>query len=195
MKATPGLRRDTKVPVRAVPVRAIFLVGFMGAGKTSVGRTLGERLGWHFEDLDDRIRAREGRSIPEIFQQSGEAGFRQSELAALHELLAECQAGRPLIAALGGGAFVQEEISSLLEGDGHTTIFLDAPADELWRRCAADPVDRPLRTEEAEFRRLYEARRPKYLKAKMRVATGGREIERIAGEIASSLELDLRNSG
>ena len=83
-----------------MPVRAIFLVGFMGAGKTSVGRALGERLGWHFEDLDDRIRAREARSIPEIFEQSGEAGFRQSELAALRELLAESAQGRPLIAEL-----------------------------------------------------------------------------------------------
>jgi shikimate kinase len=189
MKATPGSRQEVKAPARAVPVRAIFLVGFMGAGKTSVGRTLGERLGWHFEDLDDRIRAREARSIPEIFEQSGEAGFRESELAALRELLAESERGRPLVAALGGGAFVQEEISSLLEGEGRMTIFLDAPAEELWRRCAADPVDRPLRREEAEFRRLYEARRPKYLRANLRVATCGRDIEKIAGEIASSLEL------
>ncbi len=154
-----------------------------------MGRRLSERLGWHFEDLDDRIRAREGRSIPEIFQQSGEAGFRQSELAALQDLLAQCAAGRPMIAALGGGAFVQEEIPSLLEGEGRTTVFLDASADELWRRCAADAVDRPLRKEEAEFRRLYEARRPKYLRAKMRIATGGRKIENIAAEIAASLEL------
>src|SRR5205807_857859 len=78
----PAARRDA-------PVRAIFLVGFMGAGKTSVGRALSRKLGWRFEDLDDRIHAREGRTIPEIFQQSGEAEFRRSELAALRDLLAD----------------------------------------------------------------------------------------------------------
>jgi shikimate kinase len=176
-------------------VRAIFLVGFMGAGKTSVGRALSRHMGWRFEDLDDRIRAREGRTIPEIFQQSGEEEFRRSELAALRELLAEVKSGTPLIAALGGGAFVQEEAASLLEEAGSVTVFLDAPAEELWRRCAADTVDRPLRREEAEFRQLHEARRPQYLRAKLRIETGGREIERIVALIVSGLRLDRRNSG
>ena len=89
MKGMPGSRRDvdTSAAGREKPVRAVFLVGFMGAGKTSVGRALSRRLGWRFEDLDDRIQAREGRSVSEIFQQSGEAGFRQAERAALAELL------------------------------------------------------------------------------------------------------------
>src|SRR6201981_2203268 len=138
---------------------AIFLVGLMGAGKTSVGRALSRKLGWRFEDLDDRIQAREGRTIPEIFQQSGEAEFRRSELAALRDLLADTESG-PMVAALGGGAFVQEEVASLLEKAGSGTVFLEWPTGELWRRCAQDVTDRPLRRMEAEFRQLYEARRP-----------------------------------
>jgi shikimate kinase len=196
MKGTPGSRRDVEAPAARceAPVRAVFLVGFMGAGKTSVGRALSRHLGWRFEDLDDRIQAREGRAIAEIFQQ-GEAQFRRSEVAALQELLAEAHSGPPLIAALGGGAFAQQEIASLLEGAGRITVFLDAPADELWRRCGKDVVDRPLRREEAEFRRLYEMRRPRYLQAKVRVETEGREIERIVREIAGSLRLESRASG
>ena len=195
MKGTPGSRREVEESAREAPVRAIFLVGFMGAGKTSVGRALSQRLGWRFEDLDDRIRAREGRSIPEIFQQSGEAGFRQRELAALRELLAESESGEPLIAALGGGAFVQEEVQSLLAARERMTVFLDAPGQELWRRCSADSVDRPLQREEGEFYRLYESRRPRYLKAKLQIATNGRKIESIVSEIASSMRLGPRNSG
>lgn len=170
-------------------MRAVFLVGFMGAGKTSVGRALSRKLGWRFEDLDERIQAREGRTIPEMFQRLGEAQFRRSEVAALRELLEELKS-RPIVAALGGGAFVQEEVTSLLGHAGGMTIFLDAPAEELWRRCANDVVDRPLRRMEAEFRQLYEARRPRYLRAEMRVETEGREIEQIVSAIVSGLGLN-----
>jgi shikimate kinase len=177
-----------------MPVRAVFLVGFMGAGKTSVGRALSRRLGWRFEDLDDRIQAREGRTIPEIFQASGETGFRQAERAALAELLQQ-QSGAPVIAALGGGAFVQAEIAALLAEAEATTVFLDASPDELWHRCGTDVVERPLRREEAEFRRLYDVRRPRYLQATLKVETGGRAIAEIIDEIASVLKLDHRVSG
>ena len=191
MTGTPGSRRNVDAPAarRDAPVRAIFLVGFMGAGKTSVGRALSRKLGWRFEDLDDRIQAREGRTIPEIFEQSGEAEFRRSEVAALDELLAELESG-PMIAALGGGAFVQEQVASLLATAGSTTVFLDAPAEELWRRCAHDVIDRPLQRKQEEFRQLYETRRPRYLRAQMRVETEGREIEHIVESIVSGLGLN-----
>ena len=67
----------------------MFLVGFMGAGKTTVGRALSRRLSLPFEDLDDRIQLREGKTIEQIFRESGEAGFRKVETAALRELLVE----------------------------------------------------------------------------------------------------------
>jgi shikimate kinase len=197
MKGTPASRRNVEAPAarRDALVRAVFLVGFMGAGKTSVGRALGRYLGWRFEDLDDRIQARERRTVPEIFEDSGEAGFRQAEGAALRELLEAIDSGPPLIAALGGGAFVQDEIASRLAESGAVTVFLDAPADELWRRCGSDVVERPLRREESEFRRLYEARRPRYLQASLKVETGGKTIEQIVREIAGGLTLEHRISG
>jgi shikimate kinase len=198
MKGTPASRRDVGAPAarRNAPARAVFLVGFMGAGKTSVGRALSLHLGWRFEDLDDRIQARERQTVPEIFQNSGEAGFRQAERAALRDLLVEIESGPPpRVAALGGGAFVQEEIASLLAEQGAVTVFLDAPADELWRRCGSDAVERPLRREEPEFRRLYEARRPRYLRASLRVDTDGKTIKQIVREIAGGLSLDDRVSG
>ena len=189
MKGTPASRPDRESALQrpGPPPRAIFLVGFMGAGKTTVGRALSQSLGWRFEDLDDRIRAREQRSIPDIFAQSGEDGFRRSELAALRELLDEVRFGPPTVAALGGGAFAQKEIADLLEESGSLTFFLDAPTEELWRRCSGDGVDRPLLRQKAEFEQLYQNRRPYYLRAHLRIETGSRAIQEIVEQITGSL--------
>jgi|SRR5581483_735478 len=161
----------------------VVLVGFMGAGKTTVGHALARQLGWDFEDLDDRIESRERRSIPEIFAQSGEAAFRRAEHNALKESLSERD--RPRVLALGGGAFVQAENVAAL-GD-FPVVFLDAPPDELWRRCQQDLRHRPLRQDLDQFRQLYETRRPYYLRASLRVETGGKDIETIAAEVVSAL--------
>lgn len=195
MTGTPGSGRDVEAPAagRDTPVRAIVLVGFMGAGKTSVGRALGHRMGWRFADLDDRIQEREQRTIATIFRDSGEAEFRRAESAALQELLGEGGAS-PLVLAVGGGAFIQSANASLLETALTPTIFLDAPVEELWQRCAAEPVERPLRRKETEFKELYEARRPRYLRAQLRIETGGRKIEHIVDEIVSTLGLRPRDS-
>jgi shikimate kinase len=192
MKGTPESRREDKAPAPGCDarVRAVILVGFMGAGKTSVGRALGRRLGWRFHDLDDRVRAREGRTVADIFRESGETEFRRVEHAALRELLAETEVGTPMVLALGGGAFVEANNASLLETTATPTVYLDATPDELWRRCAADSVERPLRRDESAFRQLYETRRPKYLRARLRIETGGQEIERIVSEIVSALGLE-----
>ena len=189
MKDTPATSwdRESATDRLHTPPRAIFLVGFMGAGKTTIGRALSQAMGWRFEDLDDRIRAREHRSIPEIFAQSGEAEFRRSELSALRELLDEVRFGPPTIAALGGGAFVQKEIADLLEGSGAMTIFLDAPVEELWRRCSAEEVARPLLRQKSDFEQLYQNRRPYYLRARLRIETGSRAIPEIVEQITGTL--------
>ena len=193
MTDTTGSRRDIEASRsgRDGVVRLVVLVGFMGAGKTTVGRALSKRLAWSFEDLDDRVEAREGRRIAEIFRDSGEAEFRRAERSALREALAEARNGSGRVLAVGGGAFVQADNASLLESSETPTVFLDAPAEELWRRCRADPVERPLRRQESEFLKLYETRRPHYLRATLRVETGGRAIERIIDEIVSSLRLEV----
>lgn len=176
---------------RRLPGNAVFLVGFMGAGKTSVGRALGQRLNWVFEDLDDRIAAREGRSVAEIFRESGESEFRRAEHAALQSVLEELRCGVARIVALGGGTFAQEHNHKLIQASGVRTIFLDAPLPELWQRCAKQPnlnARRPLQTNESQFRELHQKRLPFYQTARLRFDTAGKQVDTIAAEIAEKLE-------
>jgi shikimate kinase len=167
---------------------AVVLVGFMGAGKTSVGQELARRLSWRFVDLDDEIVAREGRSITELFEKSGEAAFRAAECRALAALLAR----RPerLVLALGGGAFVERENADALRTAGLPVIFLDAPVETLRARCAGTGITRPLFRDEARFRALYDERRPRYLGATHHVATEHRNVAQVAGEVARILGLE-----
>ena len=160
----------------------------MGAGKTSVGQHLAGTLGWEFVDLDDRIVARAGNSIAEIFRDQGEAGFRRIETAALEALLAE--SGGRRILGLGGGAFVQAKNRHLLRN--HPVVFLDAPAEELFRRSSISEVVRPLRRDLNQFRQLYEARRGAYMEAGIRVETQHKTIAQVAAEVAAALGLDGR---
>jgi len=169
-------------------MRAVLLVGFMGAGKTSVGQVLSRNLAWPFEDLDDRVQARDGRAIEQIFRESGESEFRRLETAALRQLLAELPAS-PRVVALGGGAFGQPENLALIEALGTLTVFLDAPAGELFRRCEQDVVRRPLQRGFREFQNLYEVRRPHYLKAGLTIDTNGKDVGTVAAEVACGLGL------
>jgi shikimate kinase len=169
--------------------RAVFLLGFMGAGKTSVGQALARRLGWRFVDLDQRVEMREGRAIAEIFARSGELAFRAMETAALREVLAELGQGPPAVVALGGGAALREENAALLATCGAPQVFLDAPFEVLRQRCGETVAARPLFREEEQARLLYEARRPHYLKAQYRVDTASRSVEQTAAEIARALAL------
>jgi shikimate kinase len=183
----PGSRPADNPPAREL--QTVFLVGFMGAGKTSVGRALSLRLGLPFEDLDDRIQHREGKTIEQIFRESGEAEFRRAETAALRELLGELGSS-PRVVALGGGAFVQPANALLIEGATVHSVFLDAPVNELLRRCEDEARERPLRQDPKQFRDLYEKRRPSYLKAAFRVETSGKDVDTVAAEVACSLGLE-----
>ena len=172
---------------------ALFLVGFMGAGKTSVGQTLAEHLNWAFEDLDRRIERRERRTVPEIFRDSGESEFRRAEHDALREVLEEVRGGAVKVVALGGGAFVQDDNAALLKASGVLTVFLDAPVEELWRRCChqsgtAEP-ERPLLRSMDKFRELHDTRRGSYLRASSKIQTGNRTLNEIAAEIVETLGL------
>ena len=173
---------------RVSGVRTVFLVGFMGAGKTTVGRALSRRLGLPFEDLDDRIQLREGKTIEQIFRESGEAGFRRAETAALSELLGELGSSLRVV-ALGGGAFVEPGNAALIEEAEARSVFLDAPVEELLRRCVQEETERPLRQNPEQFRLLYEKRRRSYMKAAVRIETGGKDVDTVAAEVACSLGL------
>lgn len=167
---------------------AISLVGFMGAGKTTVGRALAARLGWAFLDLDDLIQARDGRTIPEIFQNSGEKAFRDIERQLLKEFVSSSRAN-PSVLSLGGGAFIDNTNQQLLRENEIPAVFLDAPAEELFRRCEQPGVERPLLRDRNGFSALYERRRPAYLNAAYCVHTAGREIASIVDEIITRLRL------
>ena len=194
MKTGPGSRPEANSSAHGRPsaLRAVFLVGFMGAGKSTVGRALARQMNWPFEDLDERLQAREKRSIEQIFRESGEAEFRRAEHEALRELLADLDSS-PRVVALGGGAFVQAQNAALLAGAAVPVVFLDAPVEELFRRCQQEPVERPLRRDLEQFRQLYLGRRPHYLAASLRIETGGKDVGTVAAEVAEIL--GLRESG
>jgi len=166
----------------------IFLVGFMGAGKTAVGRSLARRLGWRFADLDRLVERRERRAIGEIFQNSGESGFRKAETAALRELLAGPAPARPFVAALGGGTLVAKINRRLLAGTGKV-VFLQAALNELRRRCRRAGALRPLLGDAENFARLYSARRKSYGTAHLTVETSGKKPAEVAAEIAREFGL------
>jgi shikimate kinase len=175
------------------PMQAVVLVGFMGAGKSSVGPLLAQHLGWTFEDLDQRIERREQQTVAEIFRNVGEGGFRRAEHEALKELIGELRGGTEKVFALGGGAFVQDSNVRLIEEARLPTVFLDATVDELWQRCQRQAeelaLERPLLGSVQAFRELYEQRRPHYLKASLRQETGGKSIEAIVAGLIQSLGL------
>jgi len=169
---------------------AVALVGFMGAGKTTVGRALAARLGWPFKDLDDLIQEREGQSIEHIFRACGEARFRDTESSVLSELFATADS-LPLILALGGGAFVQVANQRLLQEKKIPAVFLDASAEELFRRCDQPEVRRPLRQSFDQFSKLYDARRTAYGEASVRIDTASKSIPAIVDEIILTLNLGV----
>lgn len=186
-KRSRVLRRRPAAPASC---NAVFLVGFMGAGKSSVGRALGQRLNWIFEDLDDRIVQRERRSVATIFRDSGEAAFRSAEHAALRQVLEDMRGGAARIVALGGGTFAQPHNHKAIQASGVPTIFLDAPLQELWQRCERQlDANRPLLTSKSRFRETHQARLPYYETASRRIDTMGKQVEAIAAEIAGMLGL------
>ena len=156
----------------------IFLIGFMGAGKTTVGQVLARLLNREFVDLDQVIEARVGKSISDIFAGMGETEFRKRESNAI----VECRGRERTVIALGGGAYVSEENRNVLRGIGKT-VWLDCPFEICLQRISVDH-SRPLVTDEAHMRELFERRRPAYAQADHVVQTGDLSSEQLAIEIA-----------
>ena len=169
-------------------MRCVVLIGFMGAGKTTVGRALAKSLRWNFLDLDDVIEQRQNKTVAEIFASSGEPAFRRMESAALAALLPEHQAGSDLILALGGGAFVQKENRDALSSAGAITVLLEAPVEELRRRCRAERTVRPLARQDARFNELFAARRADYALARFTVQTMNKSVQQVTAEIEKLLQ-------
>lgn len=149
----------------------IYLVGFMGAGKTSVGERLATRLGARFFDLDERISRDFGCPISEVFQKRGEPDFRAVEADVLRELCAQ----DGLVVATGGGAFSSDGNRKMIEQSGGISVYLDVPWAVLRRRLELDNTDRPVYRDSEQARKLFEERLPMYRRATISVSLTGDE--------------------
>ncbi|MEO8442186.1 MAG: shikimate kinase [Betaproteobacteria bacterium] len=166
---------------------SIFLVGLMGAGKTSVGRLLAKRFSKTFYDCDQEIERRTGVKIPVIFEIEGEAGFRAREATVLKEL-----AGlNDIVLATGGGAVLREDNRQVLMHNG-TVVYLRASLDDLWQRTRHDRNRPLLRTPDrrAKLEELFAERDPLYREvAAVTMDTGNQSL----GNLATRLEQRLRD--
>lgn len=165
---------------------AIYLTGFMGSGKSTVGRTLAQHLDRPFIDLDDQIERRESRSISRIFAESGETAFREVERLALTALPLQ---SRPVVAT-GGGIVLSRENRLLMDRSG-VRVWLNCPLAEIVRRLgntAGGRDRRPLWSgDPQELGRLLEQRTPAYASADLSVDAAG-AVDRTVGEIVRWLE-------
>ena len=151
LKRTPGL----------------YLVGFMAAGKTTVGGLLADELGWCFVDIDTDVEAQQRKSIAEIFRDHGEARFRELEAQMIRSRVSLIEAGDPCVMALGGGAFVQASNWHLIQNNG-VTVWLDCQLETVRKRLGEDTT-RPLAQDRGGLAKLFEDRRPLYARADFRI--------------------------
>jgi shikimate kinase len=156
----------------------VAIVGYMGSGKTTVGRLLAQRTGRHFVDLDAEVTRAAGRSIPEIFAEVGEDAFRDLERDAL---LSALERADPAVISCGGGAVLRPENRAALRDT--PTVFLDEDVDALYGRTRAP--NRPLRGASREdFARRFADRLPLYREvADLTVRASGRSAGAVAGEV------------
>ena len=160
----------------------MYLVGFMAAGKTSVGRALARRLDWKFIDIDDLIERQEHMTVAEIFARHGEPYFRAAERAILVDQLG----ARHAVVATGGGTFADPQNRAAIRGDG-VAVWLDAPLERVIARMPADGR-RPLAADRADLERLYEGRRLAYEQAHMRLDAGRAGVDALVEQLIDWLE-------
>jgi len=165
-----------------MPHTRIYLIGFMGAGKTTVGRCLANQLGWTLIDLDEEIERRERRTIAEIFRGGGEAYFRKIE----QRCLAEAAGSERAVIALGGGTFIDPQNRALAEKTG-LTVWLKVSFEKVRNRVKMDGT-RPKFGDKDQAERLYQTREPYYALAKVHVATDTGTPESVANEIRGVIE-------
>lgn len=165
-----------------------FLTGFMGCGKTTVGRLLADRVERAFVDLDTEIERRAELSVREIFERGGESLFRRLE----HDTLVEAVEAPESVIATGGGTVTRERNVEVLSRTG-LTVWLDPPFAVIARRIGAGGRrDRPLFENETQALELYCSRLPAYRRADLRLDVGAGERPE---EVAARLELLIHEEG
>jgi shikimate kinase len=169
------------VALLPAPTDKIYLVGFMGAGKSTLARALASRLDWHSEDIDERIERRERLTVAQIFRQKGEPYFRQVEREVLWSLLPV----RHVVVATGGGTFADPDTRAAMLVDG-TVLWLDLPLEHLPARVRTDGR-RPLAASREQLEALYHARHALYELAHHRFETGPAPVEELIERILDRL--------
>lgn len=168
----------------------ISLWGFMGAGKSTIGRLLGQKLGWRVVDTDQLIEAQQQKKIAQIFAEEGEEAFRQLENKLLMNLIQEQEKNREnLVLITGGGLPVWENHADLLKQLG-SSVFIDVPFEEIVKRLKQDTA-RPLwnPAELEQMKRRYDQRYPLYSQAQMTIkVVEQRPPIEVANEIAQLLQ-------
>jgi shikimate kinase len=159
----------------------IYLVGFMAAGKSTVGRALADRLGWQAEDIDALIEHRERATVADIFARQGEPYFRRIE----REMLRLLQPMRHVVVATGGGTFVDPENRAFMNLDG-VTVWLDLPLTELVARIPLDGR-RPLAADRVALEQLYAARLESYRHAHIRLDSSRLGVADVVDRIVESV--------
>ncbi|RJQ45532.1 MAG: shikimate kinase [Gaiellales bacterium] len=166
--------------------RRVILAGFMGSGKTAVGKALAAATGMDFVDTDSLAEDRMGISIAQAFARRGEPYFRAVEEEVVSEALAREAQGGGAVISLGGGAVTSERVSRLL-ADEPAVVLLEVDTDTAFERSRGG--GRPLARDRAEFGKLHDSRRELYRRvAKLTVDTEGREVKDIVAEIGTFLE-------
>lgn len=164
----------------------IALIGFMGAGKTAVGKLLAKKLGKRSVETDRLIEKRAGKSIPEIFSQDGEAVFRQLEI----EVIGEVAGDKSQVIACGGGVVLNSVNTDRLK-EGAVVVYLTAPPEVILQRVLADTSVRPLlksKNKEQIIRKLMRCRRPLYEQAAdIKIDTSEMDIGEVAEHIIARL--------
>jgi shikimate kinase len=164
--------------------RRIFLVGFMGSGKTTTGRALARRLETLFWDLDTRIETRLGMSVAEVFVRRGEAAFRAEETRQL----VACGRIGSLVVATGGGTFCSQANREVMQRLG-VSVFLDVSWRDVLRRLPGKREERPLFAAPEQAHALYRARLPFYRLADLHVRPeSGEDAEALAARLSILLE-------
>lgn len=166
----------------AQPVERIVLIGFMGAGKSTVGPILAERLGWQFIDADRELESEAGATIAGLFATLGEPAFRQLEAQVVKRLLSRSST----VLALGGGAVETESIRALLAYYSNTcVIFLRAPLEVLIDRCEQQPnaAVRPVLRQRETLQQRLDSRLPHYESAHLALDTAGLDPHTVADKL------------
>ncbi len=164
-------------------MKAVYLCGFMGCGKTSVGKILAEKLGCGFFDMDEYIVEREKMKIPQIFAEKGEKYFREAETAAIREL-----SEKHGIIACGGGAMLKKENADIASANG-VIVYIDVPFEVCYGRISGDrnrPIVMNNTKEELEF--IYDSRAPIYCENSTFTVSGGGTPDDIAERIIPLLK-------